>query len=210
MPRLALLSRLASDRRLVLAAGCVVGPNYARPPVPTPAAVSLRGRTRAGADARRFAVVRGVRRSAAAGADPRRHRQQPRFADGGGARAGGARPGRHREVLSSIRKSTPRPIPALRQASTTKRPIRRPARRHDARQRHLWVPAVVGDRSVRPPASSVGSGAGRWRSPASRGAAACWSRSSATSPRTTSCSASWICSSISRSRMSSWRRRRPA
>ena len=86
----------------------------------------------------------------------------------------------------------------VRQASNAPRTDDR--RRHDASERHLRLPAVLGARSVRPASGASRKRRSRWCWRASRAAAACSSRWSATSRRTTSCCASSTCSSRSRGR----------
>ena len=98
-----------------------VGPNYARPQMPTPAAVPLRRERRAGAVAGRRAVVPGVRRSGAAGA--RSARRSPTTSTcrlAVGARRRGARPRRHRQVV---------PLPAGRRRAPATACARRRTRR---------------------------------------------------------------------------------
>ena len=80
--------------------------------MPSPGAVPLRRRHRAGAVAGRLAVVSGVRRPDAADARAGGARQQPRPAAGGRARRRGARPRGHREVV---------PLPAGRRRRQLRR-----------------------------------------------------------------------------------------
>ena len=140
------------------------------------------------------AVVAGLRRSDAAGADPRGDRQQPRPARGGRARRGGARARGHRQVVS---------LSAGRRRRQLRTAVSRRTRHESDDTTHQsgtygfqlsWEIDLFG-RLRRQQEAAIA-----WRWPANRAAAACSSRSSATSPPTTSCCASSICSSRSRGR----------
>ena len=197
------LARLAlrlSRRPRRCSAGCAaVGPNYARPQLPTPAAVPLRRERRTGAVAGRRAVVAGLRRPDAAGADPRGASPTTSICARRWRASRRRAPARASPSRSSIPQVDGVASYGVRQASNA-----RPRATSDDDTTHqsgdVRLPAVLGDRSVRPhPARAAKR---RWRScwRPSRAGAACSSRSSATSRRTTSCCASSTCSSRSRGR----------
>ena len=140
-----------------MAAGRLRGRSQLQPaPAAEPGAVPVHRRRGTGGDAGRCAVVPGVRRSDAAGDNPRRGRQQPRSPGGDGASRGGARPRGYRQVV---------PLSASRRRRELRRPPgvecddqRERGRRHDASEWDLRFSAVLGARSVRPPAARAGSG----------------------------------------------------
>ena len=150
-------SSRARSPRLVASAlaapACTVGPNYERPQMPTPAAVPVRRWARAGAVARRRAVVRRCSTTRAAGAHPRSPRQQPRPASWPWRASRRRAPAPASPSRSSIRRSTAR------------RQLQRPAglERADGatdadddtthQNGNYGFQPVVGDRPVRPPAA---------------------------------------------------------
>ena len=115
-------------------------------PASESAAVPVRRRHRPGAVAGRRAVVPGVRRSRAAGADSRSDGQQPGSADGG------RRASKRRARGPAFAKSYPLPAGRRRRPGTAcaRRRTTAEKRRHDPPERGLRVSAVVGARSLRP------------------------------------------------------------
>ena len=171
--------------------GCTVGPNYARPQLPTPPQYRFVAGDRAGAIAGRCAVVPGVRRSGAAGAHSRRASPTTSTCASPWRASKRRAPVPASPSRTSIRRSTASPVTACGRR-------RRPTRTTTRRIRAAPTGSSCRGRSI----CSAGSGARRrrrwrWRWRASRAGAACWSRWSATSRRTISCCASSTCSSRS-------------
>ena len=109
-------------------AGCTVGPNYERPQVLSAGSVPVRRRpaqAQSLADAPWFEVFQDPD---APGADQGSARQQSRPAGGAGPGRGGARPGRHREVvlLPAGGRAAQRRLARVVAATTTLEPSRSP------------------------------------------------------------------------------------
>ena len=179
----------------------MVGPNYARPQMPTPPQyrfVQEPAQAESLADAPWFQVfddptLQGLIREAIA------NNLDLRIAvarvEEARARAGIAKSYLYPQVDG---------VGRLRRAADVEPPRKRAGsgggRRHDQPERRVRLPAVLGARSVRPHPARARRRRWPWCWRPSRAGAACSSRSSATWRRTTSCCASSTCSSRSRGR----------
>ena len=141
------VSRWSASPPSLLVAGCTVGPNYARPQMPTPRTTvsSTSGTAESIADAPWFAGLRRSRRCRRSSArrSPTTSICAPRSPESKRRAPAPASPSR------SSTRNRRRAGYGVRQASSASEEEDR-RRGHDASERDLRLPAVVGARSVRP------------------------------------------------------------